>query len=620
MTIGGVFLLPLLGGTVEAEPALEGLTSPGDLGVAETGEGLEPSPVEAKSHGEEIDRSGFLQALLAATAQVASAGVVQEVPPRPDDPAPPPPVPGRNPERAPLLLWSGPLLPPMGEANVPPRVLGEGRSPEDAGIDLVGTRGSAQDVGRATAPSAQGASSGLPQLSPPDLQEGDAFPAEAGEPTPEIFPPVASRVNMDPIPAGDQEQPSSPPIDGSAVSPTGGVEGPEARDVPGGEPPVPPHDREFEPSQPSSGEPLDRVEQGKPRKPEKGQGIVPEEPSVPLMQDGILPGPEAKSSIPGEGQERPFDSGGRGTPGQASDPVLGAGLPPQDGKRDRGWSVQPPPSLPPEPLPEGGPHAMLSTPVPRQEIPDPSPSLDERGSMADPEVDGWEDPFGELPQQPSLDQLASHANQAEGGQGAVEPAIEARVEIPLGSKPMERPTEGEEPPSPKRARKDSLDGSPAHHDGKVISREEKGQRPSVHTGNDLPEAPEKVDYAALRNRGERAEVLLHLRPRHLGEVEMRVEGRHGEVSAEILAERPPTVDLVRAAVPHLRQSLEGQGIHVQAFEVALASGREGGQGGGAHHQQPREQAVPWFEPFAPGAEEPIPSKASWRDGRIDLIV
>ena len=618
MTIGGVFLLPLLGGTVEAEPALEGLTSPGDLGVAEAGEGLEPSPVEAKSY-EETDQGSFLQALLAATAQVASAGVVQEVPPRPDGPAPPSPVAETNPERAPLLPWSGPLLPPVGEANVPPRVSGEGRPPEGVRIDPAGARGSAQDVGRATAPSAHGASGGRPQLSPVDLQEGDVFPAEAGEPTPEISPPVASRVNVGPIPAGDQEQTPSPPFDGTTVSRTGGVDGPEAREVPGGEPPVPPHRREFEPPQPSSGEPLGGVEQAKPRKPEKGQGIALEEPPVPLMQDGILPGAQAQPSVSGGGQERPFDSGVRETPGRASDPVLGAGPPPQGGERGHGWSVQPSPSPPPEPLPEGDPPVMPPTPTPRQEVPDPSPSLEERGSMAGPEVDGWEDPFGELLQQPSLDPPASQANQAEGGQGAGEPAIEARGEVPLGSKPTERPTEGEEAPPPKRARRDSLDGSPAHHDGKVISREEGGQRPSVHTGNDLPEAPEKVDYAALRSRGERTEVLLHLRPRHLGEVEMRVEGRYRDVSAEILAERPPTVDLVRAAVPHLRQSLEEQGIHVQAFEVALASGREGG-GGGAHHQQPREQAVPWFEPFGPGAEEPIPSKASWRDGRIDLIV
>lgn len=615
MTVGGVFLLPLLGGTIEAKPALEDLTSPGDLGVEGTGEGLEPSPIEAKSHGEEADQGAFLQALLAATAQVASAEVLQEVAPRLDDPAPPPPVAGTTRERAPLLLWSGPALPPMGEANGPPRVSGEGRSPEGVGIDLVGSRGSPQDVGRAMVPSAQEASSGPPQLTPPGLQEGGLFPAEAHEPTPEILLPVVSAVNMDPIPAGDQEQPSPPPADGSAAS-MGGREELEAGDVPSGEPPVPPQDREFEPSQPSSGELLDRMEQAKPRKSGKSQGIVLDEPAVHLMRNRILPNAQAQPSMPGGEQERPFESGTRETPGQASDPVQGAGPAPQGGERDEGRSVEPSPSPRPELLPEGDPPAIPPTRVSRQEIllPDPSPSIDERGSTLDPEVDGREDSIGELPQQPFLDKSPSHLNQAQGGQGGDRPALEAHVEIPSS-----RQVEGKEVLPSKRARKDSLDGSPAHHDGKVISREEAGQRPSVQAGNDLPEAPEKVDYAVLRNRGERAEVLLHLRPRHLGEVEMRVEGRHREVSAEILAERPPTVDLVRAAVPHLRQSLEEQGIHVQAFEVALASGRGEGQGGGAHHQ-PREQAVPWFEPFVPGAEEPIPSKASRRDGRIDLIV
>jgi flagellar hook-length control protein FliK len=65
-----------------------------------------------------------------------------------------------------------------------------------------------------------------------------------------------------------------------------------------------------------------------------------------------------------------------------------------------------------------------------------------------------------------------------------------------------------------------------------------------------------------------------LEPEHLGEVMVRLVYRHGDVSAHFLASNAAAGDAIESALPHLREALATQNLHLQNASVSV--GEEGG--------------------------------------------
>lgn len=70
-------------------------------------------------------------------------------------------------------------------------------------------------------------------------------------------------------------------------------------------------------------------------------------------------------------------------------------------------------------------------------------------------------------------------------------------------------------------------------------------------------------------------VTLQLEPRELGRLSIRVAMHEGRVSAQVRAERPETLDLLRKHLPELQAALAGAGIQTESFTLELGTGERG---------------------------------------------
>jgi Flagellar hook-length control protein FliK len=68
---------------------------------------------------------------------------------------------------------------------------------------------------------------------------------------------------------------------------------------------------------------------------------------------------------------------------------------------------------------------------------------------------------------------------------------------------------------------------------------------------------------------------LQLEPRELGRLSIRVAMHEGRVSAQVRAERPETLDLLRKHLPELQAALAGAGIQTESFTLELGTGERG---------------------------------------------
>ncbi|MDR7435762.1 MAG: flagellar hook-length control protein FliK [Armatimonadota bacterium] len=633
MTIGGILLLPL-DGAIKVEPAS------GDPGLVETSMTPVPQPAEPKPQDEGPVLDSFLQALLAISAHLVSSGVVQEPFSSTVDSTPPalsstePGAPSaenavRRRENGSVIPMDKPAPVFVENANrATPGVRSE-ESPVHVHIPFVQTARGAGERGTIWDHPVVSALPDPRQPNLPDVQATPelAFPVEGEGQIFLISQPLSSSPeSMETLMEEVRDEPTAPAVDGQMVS--YGREKVKVEDPDAGTDSV----RRTSLSSLARGtvlfEVVSRNRAGwmeESHMPSEEEGIIPDQSLVPSIHNGAPSAAhrvEAQEKIRMKRQGSQPDHSTRGFE-QAGDPPVQAGLSLQGGIASRVSA----PSI----VPRGGESSMFPSAV--SYLPEQGGETAQEGgthhlSRFPPVAEDQEYTLrpaleipgmspGRTPSEAFLTPPGSQGIQAGGGQGDDRSILHANVETFPGSKPVERQVKEKEILPAKRPGVHLQEGGTMPHGGKVIQGER--QIPAVHARRDVPEVHEFVNYAALRSRGEKLEVFLHLQPRDLGEVEMHVQGKHKEISAEIFADRPLTVDLVQARVPHLRQSLEEQGIHVQAFEVALAGGREGGQGGGSHHQT-RDQVAPWLTSLAPGGEERVAVTPSRRDGRIDLIV
>jgi flagellar hook-length control protein FliK len=81
---------------------------------------------------------------------------------------------------------------------------------------------------------------------------------------------------------------------------------------------------------------------------------------------------------------------------------------------------------------------------------------------------------------------------------------------------------------------------------------------------------ERVVEAAMRGRLEKSQsIRIRLSPAHLGELLIELILQGSTLQGRILTENEAAKDLIGAHLGRLRQSLEGQGIQVGDFQVAV---------------------------------------------------
>jgi len=86
-----------------------------------------------------------------------------------------------------------------------------------------------------------------------------------------------------------------------------------------------------------------------------------------------------------------------------------------------------------------------------------------------------------------------------------------------------------------------------------------------------------LGVARLLQRGEGApsSMTLHLQPAHLGRVRVELRSLNGDLTVHLAAEHRSGVDIISAALPSLRASLEGDGVRVA--DVNVSTNTSGGQ-------------------------------------------
>ena len=110
---------------------------------------------------------------------------------------------------------------------------------------------------------------------------------------------------------------------------------------------------------------------------------------------------------------------------------------------------------------------------------------------------------------------------------------------------------------------------------------DKVQSPSV--GQMQPAQPEDydipkqiVDQARLIRRGENTEMVMHLKPEHLGDLTLRVSvSESGAVTASFHSDNAQVRNIIENSLATLRQELSNQGLKVDSVEVyaGLADGQ-----------------------------------------------
>jgi hypothetical protein len=101
--------------------------------------------------------------------------------------------------------------------------------------------------------------------------------------------------------------------------------------------------------------------------------------------------------------------------------------------------------------------------------------------------------------------------------------------------------------------------------------ETRGVAPAAPAAAPAPPVPTEQVVSVLRPLRRAAdgsyELRLQLRPPELGQIELRVELRHGVLSATLHADNPQAVELMRNGLGELRSRLEAEGVRAGALTV-----------------------------------------------------
>jgi flagellar hook-length control protein FliK len=120
------------------------------------------------------------------------------------------------------------------------------------------------------------------------------------------------------------------------------------------------------------------------------------------------------------------------------------------------------------------------------------------------------------------------------------------------------------------------------------------------------------------------EVRLRLHPESLGDVQVEVRWKGGQLTARLEAATATARDALEAGLPALRTALREQGVEVDHLQVGLRLDLEGQH---SHHELSRQPGAPPDSTFLPGApgwtEEPAvsaPLSAPVSLARLDLRI
>lgn len=122
------------------------------------------------------------------------------------------------------------------------------------------------------------------------------------------------------------------------------------------------------------------------------------------------------------------------------------------------------------------------------------------------------------------------------------------------------------------------------------------------------------------------ELSIELEPADLGRLEVRVRLEAGVVHVQVDAHARGTSDLLRRALPELREALAGAGLSAGALDIGDHHGQGGLLGGRPHgHSQPQARELDWGAPdprarvTAP-AHRPLLSIRSGADRGVDVLL
>lgn len=101
-----------------------------------------------------------------------------------------------------------------------------------------------------------------------------------------------------------------------------------------------------------------------------------------------------------------------------------------------------------------------------------------------------------------------------------------------------------------------------------------------------------VEKAKVVITGEKSEMVMELKPEHLGKVSLKVLTEQGVVIAKFIAESQQVKQVLEANMQLLKDSLEKQGLMVQDFSVSVRQDSSGNTESGNKREEGKRKALP----------------------------
>ena len=94
-----------------------------------------------------------------------------------------------------------------------------------------------------------------------------------------------------------------------------------------------------------------------------------------------------------------------------------------------------------------------------------------------------------------------------------------------------------------------------------------------------------IEKAKITLTGEKAEMIVNLKPDNLGKLAMKIVTEHGIVTAKFVAENQQVKQILESNMQMLKDTLEKQGLVVQGFTVSVGQGNSGRPNGEGYASQ-----------------------------------
>jgi flagellar hook-length control protein FliK len=115
-------------------------------------------------------------------------------------------------------------------------------------------------------------------------------------------------------------------------------------------------------------------------------------------------------------------------------------------------------------------------------------------------------------------------------------------------------------------------------------------------------------------------VNMDVHPRALGEIQIELQWKGGELEASFRASQLATRDLLQDALPRLRETLERAGTDVASLTVGDSSRQKNGDQTGHNRNRNEQSAVQPGDAQPVAVVEGLISRPTSSDGRLDVLV